>query len=81
MAGIAVIASTVQRAKLITSGLVQSGAIAMSPHSIRYGMGRGLTLTDVLVDDSAWPLPDDVREALMPCLMATNGSIHHRHLM
>ncbi|MHA7703410.1 hypothetical protein ACX9NE_26835 [Mycobacterium sp. ML4] len=79
MAGVAVIASTIQRATLITRRMVQPGVIAMSPRSIRRGAGRGLTLTEVLVDDSAWPLAPDVRAAIEPCLIASNGGIHHYH--
>lgn len=62
-----VIADTVDHAKTIARTRVQPGTLAASPRSIRLGFGRGIIANQILVDDSAWPLPADVRAAIEPC--------------
>lgn len=70
-----VIADTVPNARIITDNMAGSNAIPLSPRSIRLGAGRGIVnVTDILVDDSAWPLSDDVLEQLAP----HGAPIHHR---
>lgn len=62
-----VIARTVEQARTIAKGLAQSGAVALSPRSIiKDGGGRGLIISEVLVDESVWPLDNEVLENIMP---------------
>jgi hypothetical protein len=71
-----VIADTIVHAQAIARELSTPNAYPTSPRAIRhYGACRGITATDVLVDDSAWPLSDDVHATVDPCLFASGGRI------
>jgi hypothetical protein len=70
-----VVARRVDMAKVIASGFSDKRVIAMSPRSVREGAGRGFCgVTNIFVDDSAWPLDSDVLDALTPCL-APDGQV------
>ncbi|WP_230021955.1 hypothetical protein [Mycolicibacterium mageritense] len=60
-----VIADTLRHARQIAA---QRGhAIAASPRSIKsYHATRGICVSEILVDDSVWPLADDVLAELAP---------------
>lgn len=69
-----VIADTVDRARSIGNGL--GATLHASPRSIQHHCAaRGFVLDMVLVDDSAWPLSDEVRAELEPALYSTGGKI------
>ena len=79
VAKVAVIAGTVARAREVAKDKALPIALATSPACIRAGFGRGLVLSGVLVDDTAWPLADDVREAIELCIHAHSGAIQPAH--
>lgn len=72
-----VIANTVDNARSIDRSLIPS-AFATSVRAIsQYGAGRGILATEVLVDDSAYPLPDEVQE-LLDIWTALGARVHRR---
>ncbi len=69
-----VIADTLERARSIGKGL--GARLHASPRSIQHHCAaRGFVIDMVLVDDSAWPLSDEVRAELEPALYSTGGEI------
>lgn len=61
-----VVAARADRA-LDLASLVAGPAVGLSPRSIRFGAGCGLgDVSTILVDDSAWPLDEDIRKLLEP---------------
>lgn len=71
-----IVANTVERARIIAHERGISSTYATSPRSIRQGFGRGMSNVDILIDESAWPLPDDVLGIIMPCLLS--GGVFRR---
>lgn len=63
-----VVASTTALARKISAGLAGGEpTLACSPRSIHAGAGRGLCdVSEILVDDTAWPLDDRCLETLAP---------------
>lgn len=66
-----VIARTVEQARIISLGLAQPGAEAVSPLSIKAGAVRGRVVHEVLVDESVWPLDSEVLDELVPATAGT----------
>lgn len=48
-------------------------AVALSPAA--HATGRGTQLAALVVDESLWPLDEEVRAALLPCLAWEHGYI------
>lgn len=70
---VGVVAATQNLAASIARELNMTNAIPLGLHSLT--ATRGQTLNALLVDESVWPLTEDQKEALLPCLAETKGYV------
>lgn len=76
MRKVIVVAGGVERARVLAEELGIEG-FHTSPRAIRDGGAcRGLTADLILIDDTAWPLDEQVHETLASTLLGSGGQMY-----
>jgi hypothetical protein len=72
---VGVLALSKSIAQSLARELGLSNPVLLSPQGVSSGSGRGVNLSALIVEDTLWPMRQDVAAALLPCLSRDRGYI------
>lgn len=72
---VGVLAPTLGLAQSLASEMGIRQPVILSPRSVSLGGCRGSNLAALLVEESSWPLTEEVENALLPCLAQDKGYV------